>query len=217
MASVQPSTERKPTTSPTTTTIEMKLEVVVIPVSDVDRAKAFYTGLGWRLDAEIGDGKSFRGVQVTPPGSQCSVHFGKGITSAAPGSAAGLYLVVSDIAAARADLVARGVEVSDLFQLDFATGARTPGANREHRSYTTHATFRDPDGNQWILQEVNGRLPGRVDAPSFTSAKDLASALRRAETAHGQHEARTGQKDADWPSWYADFLLREQAGQEPPS
>ncbi|UJR82936.1 VOC family protein [Sandaracinus amylolyticus] len=216
MASVQTSTEKK-ITKPGTATIEMKLEVVVVPVSDVDRAKAFYTGLGWRLDAEIGDGKTFRGVQMTPPGSQCSIHFGTGIPSAAPGSAQGLYLVVSDIQAARAQLIACGVAVSELFHIDYSTGARTPGADPQHRSYTTEATFNDPDGNLWILQEVGKRLPGRVDAPSFVSAKDLASALRRAETAHGKHEARLGKRDEEWPDWYAEYLLREQAGEEPPS
>ena len=198
--------------------VEMKLEVVVIPVSDVDRAKRFYTELGWRLDADFVVGDDFRGVQFTPPGSACSIHFGKGITSAKPGSAQGMYLVVSDIEAARANLVDHGAKVSEIFH-------RTPGQppangrDPDRRSYASFATFSDPDGNTWLLQEVTQRLPGRVDATDtrFSSPADLASTLRRAEAAHGEHEKRTGQRDADWPAWYADYMVREQAGQALPT
>lgn len=198
--------------------VEMKLEVVVIPVSDVDRAKRFYTELGWRLDADFVVGDDFRGVQFTPPGSACSIHFGTGITSAKPGTAQGMYLVVSDIEAARANLVDHGAKVSEIFH-------RTPGQppangrDPDRRSYASFATFSDPDGNTWLLQEVTQRLPGRVDATDtrFSSPADLASTLRRAEAAHGEHEKRTGQRDADWPAWYADYMVREQAGQALPT
>jgi len=195
-------------------TIDMKLEVIVIPVSDVERAKRFYGDLGWRLDADFVVGDEFRGVQFTPPGSPCSIHFGTGLTAAAPGSAHGLYLVVSDIEAARADLVDRGVDVSEVFHRAGPGKPPVSGADLARRSYASYATFSDPDGNSWLLQEVTVRLPGRVDAgdTTFTSPTELAAALRRAETAHGEHERRTGQRDADWPSWYAEYMVREQAG-----
>jgi catechol 2,3-dioxygenase-like lactoylglutathione lyase family enzyme len=196
----------------------MKLEVVVIPVSDVDRAKRFYSNLGWRLDADFVKGDAFRGVQFTPPGSSCSIHFGKGITSAAPGSARGLFLVVSDIEATRTDLIARGVAVGELFHR--APGeAPSSGLDPQRRSYSSFATFSDPDGNEWLLQEVSARLPGRVegDHTTFTSSSELAGALRRAEAAHGEHERRTGQRDAEWPDWYAKHIVAEQAGKELPS
>ena len=216
MENVQANAQRKGTTTRGMQIVDMKLEVVVIPVADVERAKAFYGGLGWRLDAELGDGKPFRAIQMTPPGSQCSVHFGTGITPAAPGSAQ-MYLVVSDIETARAQLIARGVAVSDFFGVDLQSGARLPGPDRERRSYATYAAFTDPDGNRWILQEITARLPGRVDAPAFASASELADALRRAEAAHGEHEKRTGQRDADWPNWYAAYMVAEQAGKPLPS
>jgi catechol 2,3-dioxygenase-like lactoylglutathione lyase family enzyme len=198
---------------PTGPAVDMKLEVVVIPVSDVDRAKHFYGSLGWRLDAEFARGNTFRGLQFTPPGSSCSIHFGKGVTSAVPGSAQGLFLVVSDIAGARADLVARGVRVSEVFHQ--AVGeAPVSGRDPEGRSYASYATFQDPDGNTWLLQEVTARLPGRV-APgdaTFTSARELAGALRRAAAAHAGHEK--GRKDDEgWPEWYAEYLVREQTGE----
>jgi catechol 2,3-dioxygenase-like lactoylglutathione lyase family enzyme len=198
--------------------VDMKLEVVVIPVSDVDRAKRFYSDLGWRLDADFIVGHEFRAVQFTPPGSSCSIHFGKGITSAVPGSARGLYLVVSDIEAARAELVDRGAKVSEVFHRAVGEGPSS-GPDPARRSYASYATFSDPDGNEWLLQEVTVRLPGRVDADSttFTSPTELASALRRAEAAHGEHEKRTGQRDADWPSWYAEYMVAEQAGKELPT
>jgi catechol 2,3-dioxygenase-like lactoylglutathione lyase family enzyme len=198
--------------------VDMKLEVVVIPVSDVDRAKRFYSNLGWRLDADFVVGDEFRGVQFTPPGSSCSIHFGKGISSAVPGSARGLYLVVSDIEAARAELVDRGAKVSEVFHRAVGEGPSS-GLDPARRSYASYATFSDPDGNEWLVQEVTVRLPGRVDADSttFTSPTELASALRRAEAAHGEHEKRPGQRDADWPSWYAEYMVAEQAGKELPT
>jgi catechol 2,3-dioxygenase-like lactoylglutathione lyase family enzyme len=197
----------------------MKLEVVVIPVSDVERAKQFYGGLGWRLDADFVVGNEFRGVQFTPPGSPCSIHFGTGITSAAPGSARGIYLVVSDIEAARAELVGRGVDVSEVFHRAGPGKPPLSGPDPQRHSYASFATFSDPDGNEWLLQEVTARLPGRVDADdtTFTSLTELAKALRRAEAAHGEHEKRTGQRDADWPSWYAEYMVSEQAGKPLPT
>ena len=201
-------------------TVDMKIEVVAIPVSDVERAKRFYgTTLGWRLDGDFSAGDEFRGVQLTPPGSQCSIHFGKGVTTAVPGSASGLYLVVSDVAAARAELVDRGVAVSEVFHRAGPGKPPVPGVDPQRHSYASFATFSDPDGNTWLLQEVTTRLPGRVDASDTTykSQTELAGALRRAETAHGQHEKRTGQRDADWPTWYSSYMVAEQAGSELPT
>jgi catechol 2,3-dioxygenase-like lactoylglutathione lyase family enzyme len=209
-------------------TTDMKLEVIVIPVSDVDRAKQFYGGLGWRLDADFASGDDWRAVQFTPPGSGASVIFGKDVTAAAPGSAQGLYLVVSDIEAARQELVRRGVKVSETFHGagDVYTGPDEPhlfgsirvsGPDPEHRSYRSHASFSDPDGNGWLLQEVTERLPGRVEADTaFTSAADLAATLRRAAAAHGEHEKRTGEHDVNWPEWYAEYIVNEQAGKPLP-
>ena len=210
--------------------IDMKLEIVVLPVSDVDRAKRFYGGLGWRLDADFASGEDYRVIQFTPPGSGCSVIFGKNVTGALPGSAQGVYLIVSDIEAARAELSARGVEVSEVFH-DSAgvyAGADEPylfgrvrvrGRDPDGRSYRSFASFRDPDGNGWLFQEITARLPGRVDASStaYASAADLAAAMRRAEAAHGVHEKKLGHRDENWPEWYADYMVREQAGKEPPS
>src|SRR5918994_698112 len=204
--------------TPAARTVDMRLEVVVIPVSDVDRAKRFYGDLGWRLDADFVVDDGFRGVQFTPPGSSCSIHFGTGITSAVPGSARGLYLVVPDIEAARAELVDRGVDIGEVFHRAVGEGPLS-GPDPARRSYHSYATFSDPDGNSWLLQEVTVRLPGRVgaDHTTFTSSTELATALRRAATAHGEHEKRTGQHDADWPDWYAEYIVREQAGKELPS
>jgi catechol 2,3-dioxygenase-like lactoylglutathione lyase family enzyme len=195
--------------------IDMKLEVVVIPVSDVDRAKEFYQRIGWRLDADRSTGEDYRLVQFTPPSSWCSVHFGKNLVPAAPGSAKG-FLIVSDIEVAREQLVAAGVEVGEFFH-DGPEG-RGSGLDPERRSYRSRAVFTDPDGNGWQLQEVTTRLPGRVEpgATSFGSASDLASALRRAEAAHGEHEKRIGQRDANWPDWYAAYMVAEQSGKELP-
>jgi len=201
-------------------TADMKLEVVVIPVSDVDRAKRFYGDLGWRLDADFVSGDNFRVVQFTPPGSPCSIHFGRGVTSAAPGSAQRLYLIVSDIVAARAELVSRGVDVSEVSHSRAVGEAPVSGPDPQRRSYNSFASFSDPDGNSWLLQEVTARLPGRVDADNttFASSTELASALRRAAAAHGEHEKRTGgQRDEDWPNWYAEYMVREQAGKPLPS
>jgi catechol 2,3-dioxygenase-like lactoylglutathione lyase family enzyme len=204
---------------------DLKLEVVVIPVEDADRAKAFYGRLGWRLDADFPFDNGFRVVQFTPPGSGTSVQFGAKMTSAAPGSAQGLYLVVSDIAAARAQLAARGAEVSEVFHpgtpgAQFAPDAsgRVPGRAPDGASYGSFATFADPDGNRWLLQEVTTRLPGRVDAvaTAYASVADLAAAMRRASAAHGEHEKRTGQADANWPDWYAAYMAAEQASTELP-
>jgi catechol 2,3-dioxygenase-like lactoylglutathione lyase family enzyme len=200
-------------------TLDLKLEVVVIPVSDVDRAKRFYSNLGWRLDADFVKGDDFRGVQFTPPGSPASIHFGKGITPAAPGSAKGLYLVVSDIEAARAELIARGVDVSEVLHR-LPGEAPQKGRDPERRSYASFATFSDPDGNLWILQEITARLPGRVDADvtTFASPADLAAAMRRAATAHGEHEKRIGKHDTTgWPDWYAEYIIAEQTGKPLPS
>ena len=209
--------------------VDMKFEIVVIPVSDVDRAKEFYTKLGWRLDADYDNGNDFRVIQFTPPGSGCSVIFGKNVTGAAPGSAQGLYLIVDDIEDARKNLLRRGVVVSEVFHGadDVYSGPDEPylfgrirvsGPDPEHRSYRSFASFSDPDGNAWLLQEITARLPGRIDstATSFASEADLASAFRRAEAAHGEHEKRTGQRDANWADWYAAYMVAEQSGKEPP-
>jgi len=198
---------------PGLTKVDMKLEVVVIPVSDVDRAEKFYKRLGWRQDVTPPGSGVF---QFTPPGSACSVQFGKNLTSAPPGSVQRTYLIVSDIEAARDELVAAGIEVSGIFHL----GPNGPvgGPDPEHRTYRSLATFSDADGNSWLLQEITTRLPGRVDTgvTSFGSVSDLSSALRRAEAAHGEHEKRTGQRDANWPDWYATYMVREQTGEELP-
>jgi catechol 2,3-dioxygenase-like lactoylglutathione lyase family enzyme len=207
-------------------TSDLKLEVVVIPVSDVDRAKEFYRMLGWRLDADFGFDNGFRVVQFTPPGSECSIQFGTKITPVAPGSAQSLYLVVSDIAAARDQLAARGVDVSEVFHNAEAGANFEPNGSRarligpapDHTSYRSYATFSDPDGNRWLLQEVTNRLAGRVDraGAAFVSVNDLASALRRAAIAHGEHEKRIGQHDANWPDWYATYMVAEQTGDKVP-
>ena len=208
--------------------VETKLEVVVIPVSDVDRAKEFYGRLGWRLDADYDNGDDFRVIQFTPPGSGCSIIFGKNVTAAAPGSAQGLYLIVSNIAAARDELLARGVKISEVFHDAGGVYAgpdepylfgrlRVSGPDPEHRSYRSFASFSDPDGNGWLCQEITTRLAGRVAGDTtYASSSDLSQALRRAAAAHGQHEARTGQADPNWPDWYAEYMVREQAGEELP-
>jgi catechol 2,3-dioxygenase-like lactoylglutathione lyase family enzyme len=209
--------------------VDTKFEIVVIPVSDIDRAKEFYGGkLGWRLDADYDNGTDFRVIQFTPPGSGCSLIFGRNVTGAVPGSAQGLYLIVSDIAATRKELLAHGVEVSEVFHNGgvysgpdepYLFGSvRVSGPDPEHRSYRSFASFHDPDGNGWVFQEITTRLPGRIDsaATTFASASDLASALRRAEAAHGEHEKRTGKRDENWPTWYAAFMVAEQSGKELP-
>jgi catechol 2,3-dioxygenase-like lactoylglutathione lyase family enzyme len=192
--------------------MDMALEVVVIPVSDVDRAVRFYGGLGWRLDADIANGDDFRLLQFTPPGSACSIQFGKGVTPAVPGSEGGLYLVVSDVQAARKELADCGVDVSEVFHRS-PTRVKLGGLDPLRRSYGSFVSFCDPDGNAWLVQEVTTRLPGRLNAEvtTFESATALSAALRRAEAAHGEHEKRSGQKDANWPEWYAQYMISEQA------
>jgi predicted enzyme related to lactoylglutathione lyase len=203
---------------------DVKLEVVVIPVSDVDRAKAFYEVLGWRLDADFADDQGFRIVQFTPPGSACSIQFGSEVTSAPLGSATNIYLVVPDVQAARDAIAAVGVVVSEVFHEGslgdrFHPDARVAGAAPDGATYGSFASFSDPDGNTWLLQEITSRLPGRIDpaATSFASAGDLAKALQRAAAAHGEHEARIGRADPDWPDWYSEYMVREQAGEELPT
>lgn len=211
--------------------VDMKFEIVVIPVSDLDRAKSFYGGLGWRLDADFAsDDGNFRVLQFTPPGSGCSVIFGRNVTSAPPGSAQGLYLIVSDIEAARKELIDRGIKVSEIFHDGAGVylgnddpylfgRVRVSGPHPERASYRSFASFSDPDGNGWLFQELTHRLAGRLDThtTTFSSAADLAAALRRAGAAHGEHEKRTGGKhDENWPDWYAEYLVSEQSGEEPP-
>jgi catechol 2,3-dioxygenase-like lactoylglutathione lyase family enzyme len=200
------------TETPKARMIDMKLEVAVLPVADIDRAKRFYGGLGWRLDADFLRPDQSRIIQFTPPGSPCSIHFGTGLTSA-------LYLVASDIEAARAELVERGAEVSEVFHRG-EQGGQVGGPDPQRRSYASFATFKDPDGNGWLVQEVTQRLPGRVDADvtAFASTADLAAALRRAAAAHGEHEKRTGgQYDENWPDWYAEYMVAELAGKPLPT
>jgi catechol 2,3-dioxygenase-like lactoylglutathione lyase family enzyme len=201
--------------------VDLKLEVVTLPVSDVNRAKEFYGGLGWRLDADFTTGDEHV-VQFTPPGSPCSIHLGTNLTSTAPGSVQGLLLIASDIQAARAQLLARGVDVSEVFHLAgfnrVDPSLRLNGPSPDRPSYGSFASFSDPDGNGWLLQQITTRLPGRVAGDTtYTSVTDLAQALRRAEAAHGDHEKSLGQRDADWPSWYAAYMMAEQAGTELPS
>jgi catechol 2,3-dioxygenase-like lactoylglutathione lyase family enzyme len=198
--------------------VDTKFEVALIPVSDVDRAKTFYTRLGWRLDDDIVMGDDFRVVQLTPPGSGCSISFGKGVTTAMPGSFRG-GLIVSDIEAAHEELVVRGVHASEVFHgSPFSPAGRISGPDPERLSYRSYVSFEDPDGNAWIVQEVTHRAPGRIDSATttFASANDLASAMRRAAAAHGEHEKRNGQRDANWPDWYAAYIAAEQAGTELP-
>lgn len=207
---------------------DMKLEVVLIPVADVERAKDFYGNkLGWRLDADFRFDNGFRVVQFTPPGSLCSIQFGTKVTSAAAGSSQSRFLIVSDIEAAHDELVARGIDVSEVFHAgtpgaqfeDGAANGRVRGPAPHHASYQSYATFADPDGNSWLLQEITIRLPGRTATgeTSYTSVADLASAMRRAEAAHGEHEKRTGASDPNWPAWYAAYMIAEQTGAALPS
>ncbi len=211
-------------TRDTSAAFDMKLEVVVIPVSDVDRAKEFYSRLGWRLDADRAAGDSFRLVQFTPPGSGSSIQFGVNLTPAAPGSAQAMHLAVSDIEAARSELIAHGVDASQVFHCETGTacrfsgiGVRVTGPHPEHLSYYSYVSFSDPDGNGWLLQEVTKRLAGRVAGnTTYTSAYDLAQTMIRARKAHDQYEQRRGQSDANWPDWYANYMVREQLGEELP-
>jgi catechol 2,3-dioxygenase-like lactoylglutathione lyase family enzyme len=206
-----------------TSDVDMKLEVVVVPVSDVERAAAFYRKLGWRQDADTGKGDERR-LQFTPPGSPSSIIIRKGVGPAAPGTTQFLHLVVSDIVAAREELVRKGIDPSEVFH-DAAGGfnrfdrnARASGPDPQRRSYASFVTFNDPDGNGFVLQEITARLPGRIDASgtTYSSPADLANAMRRAATAHGQHEKRIGAADANWPDWYAEYMVAEQSGKPPP-
>jgi catechol 2,3-dioxygenase-like lactoylglutathione lyase family enzyme len=199
--------------------MDEKLEVIVIAVSDVERAKRFYASLGWRLDADLARGSDFRVVQFTPPGSACSVQFGVGLSEAAPGSAQRTYLMVADIVEKCAELAARGVIVSGILHRQGPGPATLNGPHPNRQSYASFASFADPDGNSWLLQEVTARLPGRLDGGNtiFSSTGDLAGALRRAAAAHGLHERRIGKQDADWPGWYAEYLLAEQSGKPLPT
>jgi catechol 2,3-dioxygenase-like lactoylglutathione lyase family enzyme len=206
--------------------VDMKLEVLVLPVSDVDQAEAFYRKLGWRVDADV-NAKGVRLLQFTPPGSGCSIQFGTNLTPAAPGSARNVYLVVDDMEAARADLAGRGVAISDAFHEASLGGRfeepggkeRIEGTSPELNSYGSFATFGDPDGNSWLLQEVTTRLPGRIDSAttSFASVRDLADAMTRASKAHGEHEKRIGAADPNWPDWYAAYMVAEQSGDTLPT
>jgi catechol 2,3-dioxygenase-like lactoylglutathione lyase family enzyme len=205
--------------------VDMKLEVVVIPVSDVDRALEFYTKLGWRFDGDFVDEFGAHSMQFTPTGSGCSIQFGAGATTAAPGSAQALHLIVSDIDAARAQLLAAGVDASEVYHCASGYACRYPGhdgrvsgRHPDGGTYGSFVSFDDPDGNGWVLQEVTARFPGRVEEETaYSSAADLSEALRRAAAAHGQHEARTGEADANWPDWYAEYMVREPSGQELPT
>jgi catechol 2,3-dioxygenase-like lactoylglutathione lyase family enzyme len=200
-----------PVKIPKVATSDLKFEAAVIPVTDVDRAKQFYQKLGWRLDADFKRPDGSRAVQLTPPGSPASIQLGRG-------PAYPLYLIVGDIEAARAELIALGVEVSDIFHPGNGPGGRLPGPDPQRKSYSSLATFTDPDNNLWLLQEVTQRLPGRVNPnkTEFNSATELAAALRRAAAAHGEHEKRTGGHDEAWPDWYAEYVVNEQAGKELP-
>jgi catechol 2,3-dioxygenase-like lactoylglutathione lyase family enzyme len=228
MADLKPETRGTDATNASVAKVDMKFEIVVIPVSDVDRAKEFYAKLGWRLDADFDNGKDYRVIQFTPPGSGSSVIFGRNVTAAAPGSAQGMYLIVSDIAAARKALLDRGVQISEVFHnAGVYTGTdetylfgsvRVSGPDPQHASYRSFASFKDPDGNGWLFQEITARLPGRIDsaATTFASASDLANAMRRASAAHGEHEKRIGAADPNWPDWYASYMVAEQSGKELP-
>ena len=195
---------------PTAAKVDLKLEVVVIPVSDVDRAKRFYGNLGWRLDADFTNGADWRVVQMTPPGSPCSIHFGRGVTTAVPGSVKNLYLVVSDIEAARGELIGRAVEVSDPFHFTALGGPRAPGRDPDGRSYGTFATFSDPDGNSWLLQEIKARLPGRGLSMDVASLTEL---LREAEKHHGDYEPTAPKHH--WSGWYASYIVARERGRAP--
>jgi catechol 2,3-dioxygenase-like lactoylglutathione lyase family enzyme len=198
------------TPSPATEAVDLKLEVVMLPVSDVDRAKRFYGSLGWRLDADFSDGADWRVVQFTPPGSPCSIQFGKGVTTAQPGSAQGLYLVVSDIEAARAALADRGVDVSGVFHYAGTRGPRVPGPDPEHGSYRSWASFSDPDGNGWLLQEIRTRIPGRGLSVDVATLTEL---LREAEQHHGAYEATAPKHH--WSGWYAAYIIARERGRTP--
>jgi catechol 2,3-dioxygenase-like lactoylglutathione lyase family enzyme len=210
MSGTKTSIERAPQTT-TAATVDLKLEVVVLPVSNVDRAKQFYERLGWRLDADFSNPNGWRGVQFTPPGSPCSIQFGNGVTTAAPGSAQNLYLVVSDIEAARGELISRGADVSEAFHFAGFGGPPVPGRDPEGRSYATYATFRDPDGNSWLLQEIKTRLPGR--GLSNLDVSSLTAFLKEAETRHGEYQSTAPKHH--WSDWYAAYIVSREQGRTP--
>jgi catechol 2,3-dioxygenase-like lactoylglutathione lyase family enzyme len=215
MSSTQISDERT-TGPPSAAKVDFKLEVVIIPVSDVDRAKRFYGGLGWRLDADFATGDGWRVVQMTPPGSPCSIIFGKGITTVAPGSVQGPFLVVDDIAAARVDLIEHGADASEVFHFDgglhvTGTKGRVPGQDPEGRSYRSWVSFSDPDGNGWLLQEIKTRLPGR--GLSNMDVATLTELLREAEERHGKYEATAPKHH--WSGWYSAYIVARQQGRTP--
>jgi catechol 2,3-dioxygenase-like lactoylglutathione lyase family enzyme len=210
MSSTQTSTEHA-TQIPAAATVDLKLEVVVIPVSDVDRAKGFYQSLGWRLDADFAAGENWRAVQMTPPGSPCSIHFGKGLTPAAPGSVQNLFLAVSDIEAARGQLIGGGADVSKAFHYAGFGGPRVEGPDPTGRSYGTYASFSDPDGNTWLLQEIKTRLPGR--GFSNLDVATLTELLREAETHHGEYEPTAPKHH--WSEWYAAYIVAREQGRTP--
>ena len=195
---------------PTASMVDMKLEVVVIPVSDVDRAKRFYGSLGWRLDADFTNDADWRAVQMTPPGSPCSIHFGKGVTTAAPGSFKNIYLVVSDIEAARADLIRGGADVSEMFHFTAFGGPPAAGPAPDRASYRTFATFSDPDGNSWLLQEIKTRLPGRGTNLDVASLTEM---LRETEEHHGKYEPTAPKHH--WSGWYAAYIVARERGATP--
>ncbi len=207
MSTTQMSTDRA-TPNPAAATVDLKLEVVVIPVSDVDRAKRFYGSLGWRLDADFAAGQDWRVVQMTPPGSPCSIHFGKGVTTAVPGSFQNLYLVVSDIEAARGELIGRGADVSEAFHFTALGGPPASGREPKGRSYGTYASFKDPDGNSWLLQEIKTRLPGR--GQSNLDVATLTELLRETEERHGQYEPTAPKHH--WSGWYAAYIVARERG-----
>lgn len=215
MSGTQTAVEKATSTS-TAAAVDLKLEVVPIPVADVARAKRFYEGLGWRVDADFSNGSDWHLVQMTPPGSSCSVMFGKGFTTAAPGSLQGTFLVVDDVEAARTALIARGVNVSDVFHFDgnllrvVDTGGRLPGLDPNRASYFSFASFTDPDGNSWLLQEIKTRFPGRglgLDAGSLTAL------FRETEDRHGTYEATAPKHH--WSDWYAAYVVARVQGRTP--
>jgi len=213
--STTPISSERASQVPTGGTVDANLEVIVIPVSDVERAKGFYGGLGWRLDADFRSGDEWRGVQFTPPGSQCAIQFGKGLTAAAPGSVKGLFLVVSDLNAARAELKGCGADVSEVFHLQgglnvSGTKGRAPGPDPQGRSYFSYASFSDPDGNGWLLQEIKTRLPGRGFGVDIATLTEL---LREAELHHGPYEASAPKHH--WSGWYAAYIVARERGRAP--
>ena len=209
MSSTQAINEQ-PIDSATAATVDLKLEVVVLPVSDIDRAKNFYASLGWRLDADV-SGTDWRVVQLTPPGSPCSIQFGRGITTAAPGSVQGTFLVVDDLEAARAALIGRGADVTEVFHYAAGRGPRVPGPDPNGASYFSYASFSDPDGNTWLLQEITTRLPGR--GFSSLDVASLTELLRETERHHGEYEPTAPKHH--WSDWYAAYIVSRERGRTP--